>query len=209
MAECDRAGMAAEIARHRAGRDHRLRCALRRSRACALSALAARRDGRLPATCSTAPTAERRLAGYFGVSTYRGFRRALAPRAHGGSGRHHLHRAHAARRASAALAAHARERKARRCRLMQATRSNLELVRTLAGERRGTLLAAIDRSVTAAGSRLMAQRLAAPLTDPQAIAARHDAVELSRERMRACAADLRARLKSAPDLLRALGAARR
>ena len=52
----------------------------------------------------------------------------------------------------------------------QATRANLELVRTLAGERRGSLLAAIDRSVTAAGSRLLAQRLAAPLTDPEAIA---------------------------------------
>ena len=43
-------------------------------------------------------------------------------------------------------------------------------MRTLAGERRGTLLAAIDRTVTAAGSRLLAQRLAAPLTDPPAIA---------------------------------------
>ena len=32
----------------------------------------------------------------------------------------------------------------------QATRSNLELMRTLAGERRGSLLAAIDRTVTAA-----------------------------------------------------------
>src|SRR5262249_22828880 len=58
----------------------------------------------------------------------------------------------------------------------QATRTNLELVRTLAGERRGSLLAAIDRTVTPAGSRLLAQRLAAPLTAPEAIARRHDAV---------------------------------
>ena len=58
----------------------------------------------------------------------------------------------------------------------QATRGNLELVRTLSGERRGSLLAAIDRTVTAAGSRLLAQRLAAPLTDPSAIARRLDAV---------------------------------
>ena len=49
-------------------------------------------------------------------------------------------------------------------------------MRTLGGERRGSLLAAIDRTVTAAGSRLLAQRLAAPLTDPAAIAQRHDAV---------------------------------
>ena len=58
----------------------------------------------------------------------------------------------------------------------QATRANLELMRTLAGERRGSLLAAIDRTVTAAGSRLLAQRLAAPLTEPAAIARRLDAV---------------------------------
>ena len=54
--------------------------------------------------------------------------------------------------------------------------ANLELMRTLGGERRGSLLAAIDRTVTAAGSRLLAQRLAAPLTDPDAIAHRLDAV---------------------------------
>ena len=58
----------------------------------------------------------------------------------------------------------------------QATRANLELIRTLVGERRGSLLAAIDRTVTPAGSRLLAQRLAAPLTDPAAIAQRLDAV---------------------------------
>ena len=50
----------------------------------------------------------------------------------------------------------------------QATRGNLELMRTLAGERRGSLLEAIDRTVTSAGSRLLAQRLSAPLTDPDA-----------------------------------------
>ena len=60
----------------------------------------------------------------------------------------------------------------------QATRANLELVRTLGGERRGSLLAAIDRTVTAAGSRLLAQRLAAPLTDPAAIGGRLDTVEI-------------------------------
>ncbi len=45
----------------------------------------------------------------------------------------------------------------------QATRGNLELMRTLSGERRGSLLDCIDRTVTSAGSRLLAQRLAAPL----------------------------------------------
>src|SRR3954471_18523985 len=53
----------------------------------------------------------------------------------------------------------------------QATRGNLELMRTLAGERRGSLLDTIDRTVTAAGSRLLAQRLAAPLAAPAPTAA--------------------------------------
>ena len=43
-----------------------------------------------------------------------------------------------------------------------ATRANLELTRTMNGQREGSLLASIDVSVTAAGGRLMAQRLAAP-----------------------------------------------
>src|SRR3989442_15784522 len=85
----------------------------------------------------------------------------------------------------------------------QATRSNLELVRTLAGERRGSLLAAIDRSVTAAGARLLVQRLSPPLTDPQAIGERHDAVEffVADATLRS---ELRARLEAAPQLARAL-----
>jgi DNA mismatch repair protein MutS len=84
-----------------------------------------------------------------------------------------------------------------------ATRANLELVRTLAGERRGSLLAAIDRTATAAGSRLLAQRLSAPLTDPAAIARRHDAVEALIADA-AVRADLRERLAAAPDLARSL-----
>jgi len=85
----------------------------------------------------------------------------------------------------------------------QATRGNLELTRTLAGERAGSLLAAIDRTVTAAGSRLLAQRLAAPLTEPPAIARRHDAVAHFVADA-AGRADTRARLNAAPDLARAL-----
>ncbi|MCA1974150.1 MAG: DNA mismatch repair protein MutS, partial [Caenispirillum sp.] len=52
-----------------------------------------------------------------------------------------------------------------------ATRRNLELAETLTGERKGSLLAVIDRTVTGAGARLLAAHLAAPLTDPAAIAA--------------------------------------
>ena len=85
----------------------------------------------------------------------------------------------------------------------QATRGNLELMRTLSGDRRGSLLEAIDRTVTSAGSRLLAQRLSAPLTDPAAIARRLDAVASFVEDA-AARADMRSRLAAAPDLARAL-----
>jgi DNA mismatch repair protein MutS len=85
----------------------------------------------------------------------------------------------------------------------QATRGNLELMRTLSGERRGSLLEAIDRTVTSAGSRMLAQRLSAPLTDPKAIARRLDAVASFVSDV-AARADTRSRLQAAPDFARAL-----
>ena len=84
-----------------------------------------------------------------------------------------------------------------------ATRANLELTRTLAGERRGSLLDAIDRTTTAAGSRLLAQRLAAPLTDTAAITRRLDAVAAFTSDNTA-RDDIRAILRIAPDMSRAL-----
>jgi DNA mismatch repair protein MutS len=62
--------------------------------------------------------------------------------------------------------------------LDEATRANLELERTLhGGRRKGTLLALLDRGVTAAGGRRIAEWLRYPLTDVAAIDARLDAVE--------------------------------
>ncbi|WP_425432922.1 DNA mismatch repair protein MutS [Hartmannibacter diazotrophicus] len=84
-----------------------------------------------------------------------------------------------------------------------ATRANLELARTLSGERRGSLLSVIDRTVTGAGARLLAERLAAPLTDPEAIRHRLDAVDLFL-REPALRADISRRLSAAPDMARAL-----
>jgi DNA mismatch repair protein MutS len=84
-----------------------------------------------------------------------------------------------------------------------ATRANLELTRTLAGERRGSLLDAIDCTVTSAGSRLLAQRLAAPLTDSAAIARRLDSVATFVEDG-AAREDIRDGLRNAPDMSRAL-----
>jgi len=84
-----------------------------------------------------------------------------------------------------------------------ATRRNLELTAALAGGRRGSLLGTIDRSVTGAGARLLAARIAAPLTDPTAISARLDAVAFLAE-AETLRAELRARLTRVPDVGRAL-----
>ena len=84
-----------------------------------------------------------------------------------------------------------------------ATRRNLELSETLTGERKGSLLAALDRTATGAGARLLAEHLAAPLTDRAAIEARLDAAALfhADERLRD---DVRAILRRCGDLARAM-----
>ena len=67
-------------------------------------------------------------------------------------------------------------------RIDAATRANLELFRSISGGREGTLLAAIDRTMSAAGSRLLAERLASPLCDPAEIDRRLDGVQFFLER---------------------------
>jgi DNA mismatch repair protein MutS len=84
-----------------------------------------------------------------------------------------------------------------------ATRASLEIEKSQSGARDGSLLAAIDRTVTAAGARLLAARLARPLLDPDAIAKRLDAVDWFIER-RALRETIRGLLKGAPDMARAL-----
>jgi DNA mismatch repair protein MutS len=89
-----------------------------------------------------------------------------------------------------------------------ATRASLEIERAQnsasgGGGRDGSLLAAIDRTVTAPGARALAARLARPLMSPEAIDARLDAIEwlLARRTLRQ---KLRAALKGAGDMARAL-----
>ncbi len=89
-----------------------------------------------------------------------------------------------------------------------ATRESLELVRTMtgagAGAREGSLLGTIDRTVTAAGARLLADDLASPLTDRHAILDRLDLVDaLARDAL--WRGELRAALRALPDAGRALG----
>src|SRR5229473_1183092 len=201
IAERDRAGIAAEIARLEPGEiivsdalygDTELAPYLR-----SLPAVTP-----LPRDVFDGATGERRLANYFSVATSHAFgafsRLELTAAAACVS---YVERTQLGQRPP--LSPPLRESEGATLAIDQATRGNLELVRTLAGERRGSLLAAIDRCVSAAGSRLIAQRLSAPLTDPEAIARRLDAVELfvTNAGLRAA---MREQLKAAPDLARAL-----
>jgi len=84
-----------------------------------------------------------------------------------------------------------------------ATRRNLELSQTLAGARAGSLLATIDRTLTPAGARELANRLSSPLTVIGEISPRQDAVALfvAESELRS---GVRAELRSSPDMARAL-----
>ncbi|MBI3179971.1 MAG: DNA mismatch repair protein MutS, partial [Deltaproteobacteria bacterium] len=89
--------------------------------------------------------------------------------------------------------------------LDEATRRNLELVRTqLDGESAGSLLAHLDHTRTAQGARLLRQWLLFPLRDARAIGRRLDSVErLVRDRS-VCAA-VRAELAAVRDMERLIG----
>ena len=84
-----------------------------------------------------------------------------------------------------------------------ATRASLEIDRSQSGGREGSLLAAVDRTVTPAGSRALADRLGRPLLDPARIGARLDAVAFFVERRR-LREETRARLREAGDMARSL-----
>lgn len=86
----------------------------------------------------------------------------------------------------------------------EATRTSLEILASSAGGRKGSLVATLDRCSTGAGSRMLAEDLAAPLLDSHAIGERLALVQhfLDRPIERA---NLRDALRSLPDLGRALG----
>src|SRR5215468_10854054 len=147
-------------------------------------------------------TAERRLCDYFAVATTDGLAAMSRLEATAAAAAvTYIDRTQVGKRPP--LSPPAREAVGTTMAIDPATRANLELVRTLAGERRGSLLDAIDCTVTSAGSRLLAQRLAAPLTDSAAIARRLDAVaEFAGDS--AAREDIRDALRNAPDMSRAL-----
>src|SRR5882672_9286909 len=201
LTECDRTGLPAELARLEPGEiivsdalygDADVAPLLR-----ALPAVTP-----LPRDVFDGATAERRLAFYFAVATTDAFgsftRIELTAAAACVT---YVERTQLGKRPP--LSPPMREQQGATLAIDAATRANLELMRTLTGERRGSLVAAIDRSVSAAGSRLLAQRLTAPLTDPAAINTRLDAVAafVADPALRG---DVRASLAAAPDLARAL-----
>src|ERR1700742_3323017 len=147
-------------------------------------------------------TAERRLCDYFAVATMDGMSAMSRLEATAAAACvTYIDRTQVGKRPP--LSPPAREATGNTRAIDPATRANLELTRTLGGERRGSLLDAIDCTITAAGSRLLAQRLATPLTDIAAITRRHDAVTAFVADL-AAADDLRNILRAAPDMSRAL-----
>ena len=84
-----------------------------------------------------------------------------------------------------------------------ATRRNLEITQALSGGREGSLLAAVDRTVTAAGARLLERRLSGPSRDLAVIGARLEAVRFLKNQP-GLREGLRDTLRRVPDMDRAL-----
>jgi DNA mismatch repair protein MutS len=147
-------------------------------------------------------SAERRIREQFGVATLEGFGSfTRAEIAAAGAALLYIERTQVGARP--VLTPPTREASGETLSIDAATRANLELTRTLSGERAGSLLAAIDRTVSAGGARLLAEHLAGPLTNLPAINRRHEAVVflVNDPVLRAA---LREALARAPDLARAL-----
>lgn len=83
------------------------------------------------------------------------------------------------------------------------TQKNLELMRTLEGHSKGSLLSVVDMTITGAGGRMMAGRLAGPLTAPKEINRRLTSVQsfVSAEALRTT---MREKMRQVPDMERSL-----
>jgi DNA mismatch repair protein MutS len=129
----------------------------------------------LPQALAEPAASEARLKRLYGVETLDGFG-ALSPAEVSALG---LIAAHLETTQAGRLPALSAPRRAGEADIMAidpATRTSLEIEKSTSGAREGSLLAAIDRTVTAPGARLLAARLARPLLDPAAIDGRLDAV---------------------------------
>ncbi len=156
----------------------------------------------VPSEMADSVSGERRLKDYFGVATLDAFGSySRAEIAAAGLALDYVVRAQAGARP--ALRPPERRTADHVMAIDAATRASLELTRTLSGQRDGSLLAAIDRTVTSAGARLLARRLAAPSTSAAEIDHRLDAVAqlVADDRL---SDGLRDVLTGTPDLARAL-----
>lgn len=155
-----------------------------------------------PGVLFDSATAESRITRYFGIGTLDGFgtfsRAELAAAAAAVA---YVEKTQIAERPP--LSAPERESGASTLFIDPATRANLELTRTLSGDRDGSLLKAIDRTVTGGGARLLSERLMSPLTDPESINHRLDSVAFLIDEP-SLSGDLRTALKHVPDMPRAL-----
>ena len=96
-----------------------------------------------------------------------------------------------------------REAQTRVMQIDAATRRNLEITHSMSGGKAGSLLAAVDRTMTAGGARLLERRLSSPSRVRDVVQERLDSVAFAVEQGRLSAA-LRAALRKVPDLDRAL-----
>ncbi|NTF06122.1 DNA mismatch repair protein MutS [Agrobacterium rubi] len=155
-----------------------------------------------PAVLFDSATAEGRVARYFGVTTLDGFGTfSRVEMAAAAAAVAYVEKTQIAERPP--LAAPERESAASTLFIDPATRANLELTKTLSGERDGSLLHAINRTVTGGGARLLAERLMSPLTDAEKINARLDAVAYLLDDV-SLSDGLRDALKQVADMPRAL-----
>src|SRR4051812_8562031 len=201
IAECDRAGLPAEMARLEPGE--------------IIVSDALYSDPELAPYLRTLPavtpvtrdvfdgaTAERRLSNYFDVATSEAFGTLSRLELNAAAACvTYVERTQLGKRPP--LSPPLREAQGATLSIDQATRANLELTRTLGGERRGSLLASIDRTMTSPGPAGPGAPPPAPLTEPGAIGARLDTVEIfvgdaiARQQTREL-------LHIAPDMARAL-----
>ena len=84
-----------------------------------------------------------------------------------------------------------------------ATQSSLEITQTQQGSRKGSLIWAIDRTVTGPGARLLAERLLAPLTDIDEIIDRYDQIDFFLGTESICVS-VREQLRTGADISRAM-----
>jgi DNA mismatch repair protein MutS len=156
----------------------------------------------LPSALTDSTAAERRLLEFFNVLAIESFGRfSRAEIAAAGLVLSYVERTQRGQKPM--LAKPARELRSQYMEIDPSARLNLELVRTLSGEKNGSLLSLLDETCTAAGSRLLHQQLCAPLTDAVLINERLDAVGAFAEDA-ALRRRLRETLRQIPDFPRAL-----